>query len=181
MRGVDDGSGIADGTRFGITEPAHRGDERTAVLGFLQRQRDLVGWKMQGAGDDVLSTATTPTGMSLTGLVRHLTNVERWWLRGVFAGQDDLDYDWTEEDPDAEWRVPAGTAMVDLLADYTAESRRCDAVVTAAPSLDAVSARRDMSLRWILLHLVEETARHLGHVDLLREQADGSTGEEPTH
>ena len=49
-----------------------------------------------------------------------------------------------------------------------------------AASLDAVSAQRDMSLRWILLHLVEETARHLGHIDLLREQADGSTGEEPT-
>jgi hypothetical protein len=54
------------------------------------------------------------------------------------------------------------------------------AVVMDAASLDAVSAQRDMSLRWILLHLVEETARHLGHIDLLRERADGSTGEEPT-
>jgi hypothetical protein len=89
-------------------------------------------------------------------------------------------FDWTEQDPDAEWPMPAGTTMADLLRDYAAESRRCDAVVMGTASLDAVSAQRDMSLRWILLHLVEETARHLGHIDLLRARADGSTGEEPT-
>ena len=118
--------------------------------------------------------------MGLHGLVRHLTNVERSWLRGVFAGEGDLHSDWTDEDPDAEWRVPAEVTMAELLAGYAEESRRCDAVVTATPSLDVTSASRDLSLRWILLHLAEETARHLGHVDLLREQADGSTGEEPT-
>ena len=118
--------------------------------------------------------------MDLHGLVRHLTNVERSGSRDVFAGQEDLHFDWTEDDPEAEWRVPAHTTMTELLADYAEESGRCDDVVTAAPSLDAASASRDLSLRWILLHLVEETARHLGHIDLLREQADGDTGEEPT-
>jgi uncharacterized damage-inducible protein DinB len=112
--------------------------------------------------------------------VRHLTNVERSWLRDVFAGQEELRYDWTDDDPEAEWRVPADMTMTDLLEDYAEESRRCDAVVTAAPSLDVTSASRDMSLRWILLHLIGETAPHLGHIDVLREQADGSTGEEPT-
>ena len=68
--------------------------------------------------------------------------------------------------------------MGDLLDDYAAECRRCDDVV-AASSLDAVSAHRGVSLRWVLSHLVEETARHLGHLDLLREQADGSVGEDP--
>ncbi|WP_169515604.1 DinB family protein [Glaciibacter superstes] len=177
---MDDGSGTSNGTRFGITEAAHHGDERTAMLGVLQRQRDLVGWKLRGAPDEVLSSVATATGMSLHGLVRHLTNVERSWLRGVFAGQQELVYDWTEEDPDAEWRMPACATMVGLLAEYAAESRLCDAVVTAASSLDVVSVQRDLSLRWILLHLIEETARHLGHIDLLREQADGSTGEEPS-
>jgi uncharacterized damage-inducible protein DinB len=177
---VDDGTGAVSGTRFGITEAAHHGDERTTLLGVLQRQRDLVAWKLEGASDQVLSSAATPSGMGLHGLVRHLTNVERSWLRDVFDGQDDLRYDWTEDDPDAEWRAPAGTTMSELLADYAAECRRCDAVVSAAPSLDVTSNSRDFSLRWILLHLVEETARHLGHIDLLRERADGRTGEEPT-
>jgi uncharacterized damage-inducible protein DinB len=177
---MDDGSGTANGMRFGVTEAAHRGDERTVLLGVLQRQRDLVGWKLRDTPDEVLGVATTPTGMSLPGLVRHLTNVERSWLRDVFAGQQGLTYDWTEQAPEAEWRVPADTKIADLLADYGAESRQCDAVVTAAPSLDVVSVQRNMSLRWILLHLIEETARHLGHIDLLREQADGITGEEPS-
>ena len=176
---MDDGSGSVNGTRSGITEAAHQGDERTTLLGVLQRQRDLVAWKLAGAPDPVLGSVTTPSGMSLHGLVRHLTNVERSWLRDVFAGQADLHYDSTDGDPDGEWRVPAGTTMTELLTAYAEESRRCDDVVRTAASLDARSASRDMSLRWILLHLVEETARHLGHVDLLREQADGSTGEEP--
>ena len=181
---MDDGSpsagGSANGLRSGVAEAAHRGDERTTLVGVLQRQRDLVAWKLRGVPDDVLRSAATPSGMGLHGLVRHLTNVERSWLRDVFAGQDDLRYDWTDEDPDAEWRVPAGVSMGELLEGYAAESRRCDAVVAAAPSLDVVAATRGFSLRWILLHLVEETSRHLGHIDLLREWADGSTGEEPT-
>jgi uncharacterized damage-inducible protein DinB len=164
----------------GSPKPLITGTSARPLLGVLQRQRDLVGWKLRDAPDEVLGVATTPTGMSLPGLVRHLTNVERSWLRDVFAGQQGLAYDWTEQDPEAEWRVPAGTRMADLLAGYAAESRQCDAVVTAARSLDVVSVQRNMSLRWILLHLIEETARHLGHIDVLREQADGSTGEEPS-
>jgi uncharacterized damage-inducible protein DinB len=175
---ADDGSAHANGIRGGITEPAHRGDERVTVLGMLQRQRDLVEWKLRGAADDTLASAATPTGMTAAGLVRHLTNVERHWLRDVFAGQDGLSYDWTADDPDGEWRVPAGTAIAQLLADYAAETALCDTAVQTA-ALDDVAARRDMSLRWILLHLIEETARHLGHLDLLREQADGETGEDP--
>ncbi|WP_432491343.1 DinB family protein [Kineococcus gypseus] len=176
---MDDGSGAVNGTVAGITEAAHHGDERTTVLGVLQRQRDLVAWKLRGAPEEALRAASTPSGMGPHGLVRHLTNVERSWLRGVFAGEEGLVYDWSEEDPDGEWRVPADVGMDRLLEDYAAETRRCDAVVTTASSLDVTARHRDLSLRWILLHLVEETARHLGHLDLLREQADGSTGEEP--
>jgi hypothetical protein len=69
--------------------------------------------------------------------------------------------------------------MEELLADYAAESARCDSVIDAAPSLDAASVRRQSSLRWIILHMIEETSRHLGHMDLLREQADGRVGHRP--
>lgn len=176
---VNDGSGTENGDRHGVTEPAHHGAEGTALRGFLQRQRELVAWKVSGASEAALRAAVTPTGLSAHGVVRHLTNVERSWVRDVFAGQDGLVFDWTDDDPDGELHVPDTVTMAQLLADYAAEAARCDAVV-AAHHLDDVSARRDFSLRWILMHLVEETARHLGHLDLLREQADGSTGEEPT-
>lgn len=179
MGGVDDGSGTSNGGRSGVTEVAHHGDDRTTLVGVLQRQRDLVAWKLGDAPDDVLRAVASPSGLTLHGVVRHLTNVERSWIRRVFADEQGLGFDWTDEDPEAEWRVPASTTITELLADYAAEARRCDAVVAAAESLDVVSAHRDVSLRWILLHLVEETARHLGHIDQLREQADGSTGEEP--
>ncbi|MEU5845632.1 DinB family protein [Saccharopolyspora shandongensis] len=162
-----------------MTAPAHRGDERTALLSFLQRQRDLVVWKVSGAPDAVLRAVATPTGLTLPGLVRHLTNVERSWFRRVFAGETGLVFDWSDDDPDGDLKVPDEVSVAELLAEYVAESRRCDEVVRAAASLDDVSALRDLSLRWVLLHLVEETARHLGHIDVLREQADGFVGEEP--
>ncbi|MEV0704716.1 DinB family protein [Saccharopolyspora sp. NPDC050389] len=162
-----------------MTAPAHHGDERTALLSFLQRQRDLVVWKVSGASDAVLRSVATPTGLTLPGLVRHLTNVERSWFRRVFAGETGLVFDWSDADPDGDLKVPDGVPMAELLAEYTAESARCDEVLRAAGSLDEVSALRDLSLRWVVLHLIEETARHLGHIDVLREQADGVVGEEP--
>lgn len=175
---MDDGSGTDNGLRHGVTEPAHHGDERTVLLGFLQRQRDLVAWKVGGAGDSVLRSVETPTGLTMHGVVRHLTNVERSWIRERFAGQTGLSFDWTDDDPDGELHVPPDIAMADLLGDYGAEAKLCDEVV-AAHSLDEAASQAGFSLRWILLHLVEETGRHLGHLDLLRENADGRTGEEP--
>ncbi|MBG6180232.1 DinB family protein [Arthrobacter sp. CAN_A1] len=175
-----DGAGPSNGVRRGITEPAHQGDELTTTLGFLQRQRDLVAWKVGGADDAALRAVATPTGLTLHGLVRHLENVERSWLRDVFAGEQGLTFDWTDEDPDGEFHVTPDVPMKRLLQDYAAEAGRCDAVIQAASSLDAVSSRGAYTLRWILQHLIEETARHLGHIDVLREQADGAVGEEPT-
>ena len=177
---MDDGTGTSNGNRYGITEAAHHGNEQTTLAGMLQRQRDLVRWKLLDADDQRLREVVTESGMGAHGLVRHLTNVERSWIRDVFAGEPGLSFDWTDDDPDGEWKVPTGTSVVELLDLYADEAQRCDAVVEAAESLDAVSATRSTSLRWILLHLVEETARHLGHLDLLRERSDGSTGEEPT-
>ena len=170
-----------DGVRGGVTEPAHLGDERTTLLGFLQRQRDLVAWKMRDASDETLASARAPSGLTLHGVVRHLENVERSWIREFFAGQTGLHFDASDEDPDGDMRAE-GVPMADLLASYAAETALCDAVIAAAPSLDATAADVDepYSLRWIVMHLIEETGRHLGHIDLLREQADGAVGEDPT-
>jgi uncharacterized damage-inducible protein DinB len=162
-----------------VTEAAHQGDERATLMGFLQRQRDLVAWKLSDAPDDVLRSVSTTSGLTLHGIVRHLENVERSWLRDVFAGEEDLIFDWTEKDPDGEFHVPPEVPMAELLAAYAEESGRCDVVVESSLSLDEISERREVSLRWIIVHLIEETARHLGHIDLLREQADGRVGEDP--
>jgi uncharacterized damage-inducible protein DinB len=175
---AEDGSGDRNGVRGGVAEAAHLGDERTTLTGFLQRQRDLVAWKVRDADDDVLRSVGTDSGLSLHGVVRHLENVERSWFREDFAGETGLTYDWTDEDADAEFR-PETVAMADLLRAYADETARCDAVIAAAPSLDIASADGRFSLRWIICHMIEETGRHLGHIDLLREQADGVVGEEP--
>jgi hypothetical protein len=177
---ADDGADARNGVRGGVAEAAHRGDERTTLTGFLQRQRDLVAWKVRGADDDTLRSVGSASGLTLHGIVRHLENVERSWFREEFAGQTGLEFDWTDDDRDAEFRVPRHVPMGHLLRDYAAETQRCDAAIAAAPSLDAVSAGGGgFSLRWIVWHMIEETGRHLGHIDLLREQADGAVGEEP--
>ena len=177
---MTDGSGADNGTRGGVAEPAHLGDERTTLMGFLQRQRDLVAWKMREASDETLASVSMPSGLTLHGIVRHLENVERSWFRDFFAGQPDLRFDDTEEDPDGDFH-PDGVPMADLLDSYAAETARCDEVIAAASSLDttATEGAHTYSLRWIIVHMIEETGRHLGHVDLLREQADGAVGEDP--
>ena len=176
---AENGDGSVNGVHGGVTEAAHVGDERTTLTGFLQRQRDLVAWKLRGSDDGSLRSVGTASGLTAHGVVRHLENVERSWFREVFAGETGLSYDWTDEDPNAEFKPAADVGMADLLRAYAEEAARCDAVIAAAPSLDAVSASRGFSLRWIMCHMIEETGRHLGHLDLLREQADGEVGEEP--
>lgn len=180
MPAAADGSGAANGVRGGVIEPAHLGDERTTLLGFLQRQRDLVAWKVRGASDETLASVRMPSGLTLHGIVRHLENVERGWFREFFGGQTGLHFDWTDEDPDADMRAE-GVPMTDLLAAYEVETKLCDEVISAAPSLDATASDKDGSwtLRWVVVHMIEETGRHLGHIDLLREQADGAVGEGP--
>ena len=153
--------------------------ERESLLEYLQRQRDLVAWKVRDADDDALRAVSTASGLTAHGVVRHLTNVERSWFRRVFADQPGLTFDFTDEDEDADFKPPATVLMAQLLADYAAETKRCDEVILAADTLDQLAVQRARSLRWILLHMIEETARHLGQLDILREQADGSTGEFP--
>jgi uncharacterized damage-inducible protein DinB len=180
--GESDGSRETNGLRGGVTEPAHVGDERTTLLGFLQRQRDLVAWKVSEASDETLASVRMPSGLTLHGIVRHLTNVERSWFREFFAGETGLDFDSSDEDPHGDFRAE-GVPMNDLLAAYAAETARCDEVIAATPTLDATATSSDgrytFSLRWVIAHMIEETGRHLGHMDLLREQADGAVGEDP--
>jgi uncharacterized damage-inducible protein DinB len=146
---------------------------------FLDWQRATLLHKCAGlTGEQLARQTIPPSGLSLLGLVRHLTKVERVWFRRRFAGElVDLPFG---DDPAVEFE---GADPARAAADYarlTEEFKHADAAVANASLDDTFTHERTgevMSLRMIYLHLIEEYARHLGHADLLREQIDGVTGE----
>ena len=155
------------------------GPERPMVQAFLDWQRATLLHKCAGlTGEEMARQTIPPSGLSLLGLVRHLTKVERVWFRRRFAGEPvDLPFG---DDPAVEFE---GADPARAAADYarlTEEFKHADAAVANASLDDTFTHERTgevMSLRMIYLHLIEEYARHLGHADLLREQIDGVTGE----
>lgn len=163
-----------------MQHPPTSADELTTLTSFLDYFREVVIRKLEGVEEPGLRAVLVPSGLTtLGGIVRHLAFVEQWWFQSVYAGRD-VDYPWTDEDPDADFLVPPGATADSLIALYRescAESRR---VVEADPDLDRVvpaGHHRQVSLRWILVHMIEETARHAGHLDLLRESWDGAVGD----
>jgi uncharacterized damage-inducible protein DinB len=159
-------------------EPPLLAGEAETLAGFLDFHRATLLWKLEGLDDEQLRRAMVPSGTSLLGLVKHLAYVERWWFQQVWAGQE-VTYPWTDEDPDADWRVEPTETTAEILALYNGESDRSREIVAAASSLDEIAKhpRRERNRRWILVHMIEETARHNGHADILREQLDGTVGE----
>jgi uncharacterized damage-inducible protein DinB len=162
-------------------EPPAIGDERDTLAGFLDFHRATLLWKLEGLDDEQVRRAMVPSGTSLLGIVKHLAYVERSWFQGVWAGQE-ISLPWTREDPDADWRIEPEETTGQVVAFYDGECDRSREIVAKAASLDEVveHPRREgwrMTRRWILTHMIEETARHVGHADILREQLDGATGE----
>jgi uncharacterized damage-inducible protein DinB len=161
-------------------EPPLLGDETETLAGFLDYHRATLLWKLEGLDDEQLRRAMVPSGTSLLGLVKHLAYVERSWFQGVWAGQE-VSFPWTKEDPDADWRIEPDETTGDVLALYDGECDRSREIVAAASSLDEAVVhprwKEEVSRRWILVHMIEETARHVGHADILREQLDGAVGE----
>ncbi|MDX6275937.1 MAG: hypothetical protein QOJ72_65 [Nocardioidaceae bacterium] len=158
--------------------PPDHGSERESLEGFLDFLRATIIWKAEGLSDADAARQLLPSPMTISGLIRHLADVERDWFRGDMDGQPDVPQRSTPEDRDGAFRVTADHSLTDIIADYRAacdESR----AVAARYQLDDRCARLDhrYSLRWILTHMIEETGRHAGHVDILRELLDGATGE----
>jgi uncharacterized damage-inducible protein DinB len=153
-------------------------DERTMLLGYLQRQRDLVLWKVDGLSDRDAHRVGTTSGLTIHGILDHLADVERSWVRRWFAGRRGLHLGGVDADHVQPPLDLTGARLKDLVNAYREETRRCDDVI-AEHQLDDVEVNGDRTLRWVVHHLIEETSRHLGHLDLLRELADGSTGEAP--
>ncbi|CAA9548760.1 MAG: Protein of unknown function DUF664 [uncultured Thermomicrobiales bacterium] len=161
-------------------QPPVAGPEKPMLTAFLDWQRATLLCKIDGVDDAALRRPGTASGVSLLGMVKHLADVERSWFREEFAGED-LAHVWDPNDPDAYWRIDPNETTADVVAFYQGEVTRARRIVEAA-DLDDVgrgprAKQEGYTLRWILLHMVEETARHVGHADILREAIDGKTGE----
>ena len=157
------------------------GAERDMLVEFLRAQRATLALKCAGVDADLARRSVEPSTLSLLGLVRHLADVERRWFRQVLAGEDAPPRFATPDRPDGDFDgAVADRAVVAAAWDaWRAETAFADRFVAAAPNLDVVGVdawRGTVSLRWVLIHLVEEYARHNGHADLLRERIDGARG-----
>ncbi|MFI0790816.1 DinB family protein [Streptomyces lydicus] len=153
--------------------------EREMLQGWLDFHRDTLLAKCTGLDGDQLARASTPPStLTLLGLVRHMTEVERSWFRRRFLGEEIPDVHITAENEDADFDDLDPAAAEADLAALRAEIAACDKAV-ADRGLDETfpaSRERTLSLRWIYVHMIEEYARHNGHADLLRERIDGVTG-----
>jgi uncharacterized damage-inducible protein DinB len=161
-------------------EPPHVADERATLAGFLDYQRATLLRKVAHLSDAEARRHLVPSPvLTLGGLVQHLTFTERYWFREVLAGERGLDYPWTDTDPDADFRMDPAETLEEVVAAYQRECARSRDVLAALPDLDLQVQRGAdrLTARWVVVHMIEETARHNGHADLLREQIDGRTGE----
>ncbi|WP_330240489.1 DinB family protein [Streptomyces sp. NBC_00525] len=156
-------------------------DERSQLATFLDYTRATALAKCDGLSRENAVRSPLPGSplMTLAGIVNHLRWVEYYWFEVVFLGGED-EGPWTDEDPDREMRIAVDMPLADVLREYREQSARYRELV-AAHDLDTLAVRerhgRRPDLRWIVLHLIEETARHNGHIDIIREILDGTTGD----
>ena len=173
-----------------LREPPLAGDEVTTLLGSLERQRRTFAWKCGGLDGEPLGRRLGPSTVTLGGLIKHLALVEEYTLGTKFLGEP-LGPPWIgldlDANPDAEWETGATDPADELWGLWRHAVARSRAIVTSAlaeSGLDTLSPGPwppdgRPSLRRLLIDLVEEYARHVGHADLLRESIDGATGEDP--
>jgi uncharacterized damage-inducible protein DinB len=172
---------------FGRPHPPETANEADTLLGFLAYQRATLQWRCRGLDSAGLNATTAASTMTLGGLLKHLAYVEHhWfvrWLADLPAQEPWRDVDWTA-DEDWDWHSAARDTPDELLTLWRAAAGRSDELIAAALAsgpLDQLTKRstpeEQPSLRWILVHMIEEYARHNGHADLLREAIDGQTGE----
>jgi hypothetical protein len=166
---------------------AARDDEKQALTHYLQRQRDALVWKLEGLSERQARTPMTPTGTNLLGLVKHVANVEYGYFGAAFGRPADdamlIDYD-TAADNDDFWARP-DESLDEVVAFYRRAWAHADATIDALP-LDAVGfvpwwqpERQRPTLHRVLVHHVQELARHAGHADIVRELIDGAVGVSP--
>ncbi|MGI9584286.1 MAG: DinB family protein [Acidimicrobiia bacterium] len=153
------------------------GGERELLLGFIELNRRTVLWKLDGLTEEQARRRVVGSETTLLGIVNHLAHVERYWIQSVIAGRS-IEFPWTDENPDAEW-IMADHQTIDSVRDhFETEVAIGDAILAGEADLEReiIVGERTLSVRWILIHLVEEIARHAGHADIIREIIDETTG-----
>jgi uncharacterized damage-inducible protein DinB len=148
---------------------------------FLDAQREAVMRKLDGISEEDARRRLGPSSTSLLGIVKHLAYVERSWFQAVFKGRT-VEDPWSEADPDVDWRIEDWESVDGLLEFYGQEIAVSRKITRKAKGMGQKAARPDrvgletVTLRWIMSHMIEETARHAGHADIIREMIDGETG-----
>jgi uncharacterized damage-inducible protein DinB len=152
-------------------------DEQTLQREFLTFLRITAATKVEGLNRAQGSAAPVPTSPVVTamGVLKHLTAVERYWI-SIIAGGSDLPELWGE-DADASWKFGPDETPESVVADYQAEWALSDKALEGRGPDEPTAVPDDKTIRWILTHVIQETARHVGHLDFLRELADGAKGE----
>ena len=151
--------------------------EKETLSRYLDTYRDIIVHKVLGVDRESAVRPMVPSGTSLLGIVKHMAYVERWWFQSV-VGRRVVAFPWSDTDPDADWRIEDGESVDSVVELYRRECAESRAVVDGLGSLEDVFRTGDsyISARRVLVHMLEETARHAGHADILRELIDGSTG-----
>jgi uncharacterized damage-inducible protein DinB len=162
-------------------------DELTMLTAFLEWMRATLRMKAGDLDEEQLRRRLEPSTMTLGGMVTHLAWVESWWFTEIFRGEPPdepwASFDW-KADRDAEWTVAAELSPAEIWALWDTEVDRARRILAEVGDLDAIAVGHrkrkpgePLSMRWIVVHMIEEYARHLGHADLIRESIDGSVGQ----
>jgi uncharacterized damage-inducible protein DinB len=157
--------------------------ERATLVDYLRAYRLTLEMKCAGLdAEQLASRSVPPSTMSLLGLIRHLADVERNWFRRVMAGQDALPFYWSDEVADADWAgaVADPAVVADAWQHWRDEVAFAERYVAEADDLSTRGTMKDrttIALREVIVHMIEEYARHAGHADLLRERVDGRVGQ----
>jgi hypothetical protein len=162
-------------------DPPTAADERQLLQGFLDFHRGTMLWKVSGlSGEQLVQRAVEPSSLSLIGLIRHLSEVEKYWFHRALAQAPSEPKFWTAEDPDGDFNQTDPARAEQDLEDFR-QIVKTSNDLAARYDLEDTFIRPGhegvYSLRYLYLHMIEEYARHNGHADLLRERTDGTTGE----
>jgi hypothetical protein len=152
--------------------------EYETLVGFMDWFRAVAKNKVHDLSLEDASRVMTPSGLSPLGIVKHLAWCEHGWWRDIFAGEEE---GWKDDDETDAFRIDPSDTVESVIADYDVQCEHARRIAGDG-NLDKLSVastgmRGRVSMRWLLLHMIEETARHCGHLDLMREQIDGRTGD----